>query len=357
MNKMIKVQLLELSQIEHLTQFYEIGSQVRERNNDFELPWTESHNIIDFIETNEVEYKAFVVVEEKRAGRIMAYRFKDSEEKAFLGWFECDPDNEISKALLSSCEDWLKSLNVKEIYGPMQGSSWVNFRFNTASSKPLFPTEPYQPLYYIEQWEKYGFTHDVKYETHLVPKDISRPMRLLKVKAFAALRRVRFNSWPKDLINDEEKLKDMHAFFHECFQDNPLYRPVSFAKYEEITHKLEKIIDFEHSYIMTDRKGKPASVLISYRDVYHQMFENGLLKDEAHNTHTLYMKTIATAKAWRGKHLSRVLVNFGFVEALRNGYNEVVFGTMMTENKSAKYSKSFFQAEPLRTYSFMKKQL
>lgn len=353
---MIEVHEIDISQKDQLDQFYQIGAEVRARNNDFELPWSESKNILNFIEANELDFKLFSVQTENQVGRIMAYRFKDSQEKGFLGWFECDENYEISNALLSASEEWLKTLEVTAIFGPMNGSSWSSFRFNTVASKPLFATEPYQPLYYVQQWEQYGFSHDAKYESHLVPKEISRPMKMLKLKAFALLKGVHFSTWPKGLIKDEQKLKDMHAFFHECFQDNELYRPITFDKYKEITLKLEKIIDFEHSYIMSDKKGKPASVLISYRDVYHEMYKNGQLKDKAHDTHTLYMKTICTAKVWRGKHLSRVLVNFGFVEALRNGYQEVVFGTMMTENKSAQYSKSFFEAEVLRTYSFMKKE-
>ena len=354
---MIKVQEIDITKKDQLDQFYEIGSEVRERNNDFELPWSENRDIQDLIDANQLDFKLFTAKNEDMVGRVMAYRFKDSEEKAFLGWFECDQDDKVSNALLSACENWLKDLNVKSICGPMNGSSWGSFRFNTGASKPLFATEPYQPLYYLQQWEKFGFSQDVKYESHLVPKEISRPMRLFKLKAFALMKGVHFNTWPKNLIKDEQQLKNMHVFFHECFQDNPLYRPITFAKYKEITLKLEKIIDFEHSYILSDKKGKPASVLISYKDVYHQMYKNGLLKDETHKTHTLYMKTICTAKNWRGKHLSRVLVNFGFVEALKNGYQNVVFGTMMTENKSAKYSKSFFEAEALRTYSFMKKEI
>ena len=239
----------------------------------------------------------------------------------------------------------------------MNGSSWGNFRFNTVADKPLFVTEPYQPLYYIDHWQKAGFTEDVVYETHLVPKTISRPMSWWQVKVFAFLRRIRINKWPRNLISSEQKMEDMHAFFHECFGENPLYRPITFKQYKEITEKLEEIIDFENSYLATDRKGKPVSVLISYKDIYHELYKQGKLKDPAHDTFTLYMKTIATAQAWRGKHISRVLVNFGLNQAYKNGYSEVVFGTMMVNNKSAQYSKSFFEAEALRSYIFMQKKL
>ena len=354
---MIKAHEIDISQKDQLDQFYQIGAEVRARNNDFELPWSENKDILDFIESNELDFKLLVARDGSQAGRIMAYRFKDSQEKGLMGWYECDHHDELSCELLSACETWLKGIDVKAIYGPMNGSPWSSFRFNTVASKPLFVTEPYQPLYYVQQWEQFGFSHDTKYESHLVPSEISRPMKIFKVKAFSLIKGVRFSTWPKGLIKDEQKLKDMHAFFHECFQDNELYRPITFDKYKEITLKLEKIIDFENSYIMSDKKGKPVSVLISYRDVYHEMYKNGQLKDKAHHAHTLYMKTICTAKAWRGKHLSPVLVNFGLVEAIRNGYQEVVFGTMMTENKSAKVSKSYFEAETLRSYSFMKKEL
>lgn len=354
---MIMVQESDINQHKHLSQFYQIGLDVRQRNTDFELPWSENQDIEEFINSNEVAFKLFTIENELGKGRVAAFLFADTPDKGYLGWYECDSELNLSKALLSASATWLKKLGAELLQGPMNGSSWSSFRFNTVSSKPLFVTEPYQPLYYIEQWKEFGFIEGIIHETHLVPREISRPMRSLKVKIFSALKGVRFSTYPKNMIQDEDKLHEMHAFFHECFKDNPLYRPVSFSTYKEISAKLEKVIDFKHSYLMTDKKGKPASVLLSYKDVYHQLFLDGVLKDEVHNRKTLYMKTIATAKAWRGKHLSRVLVNFGFVEALRNGYDEVVFGTMMADNKSAQYSKSYFEAAPLRSYVFMQKEL
>tara|TARA_B110000305_G_scaffold242173_1_gene320726 strand:+ start:7616 stop:8674 length:1059 start_codon:yes stop_codon:yes gene_type:complete len=346
-------QIVELN-IDQLDAFYEVGTRVRARNNTFELPWSETKNIDVFFNENAVPYKLFSANNENGEGRIAAYQFEDTPESGYLGWYECDPDDALANELLGKSKEWLISLGVTSISGPMNGSSWGSFRFNTIADKPLFATEPYQPLYYVKHWESAGFKHDVIYETHIIPKEISRPMPYWKVKMLVFFIGARFNKWPKNFIQDEHKLKDMHSFFHECFGDNPLYRPVTFDRYKEITVNLEAILDFDHSYLVTDKKGKPVSVLVSYKDVYHQMYKEGKLKDGAHNTHTLYMKTIATAKAWRGKHISRVLVNFGFVQAYKNGYSEVVFGTMMAENKSAQYSKSFFKAETHRSYSFMK---
>ena len=340
-----------------LIRFYSIGQEIRARNNAFELDWSEEENIQEFISENEVEFKLFISTEGNKAGRLLAYHFADQCEKGYIGWYECDESESLSQKLLEEGQAWLKLKGAKEIGGPMNGSSWGAFRFNTISDKPLFATEPYQPLYYVDQWKRFGFLDEVEYETHLVPKEISRPMKLWQVKLMAFVKGLKFNKWPRGIANDDKKLKEMHAFFHECFGENTLYKPVSFEKYKQITIKLEQILDFDHSYLVTDKKGKPVSVLISYKDVYHEMYKRGELKDKAHNTLTLYMKTIATAKTWRGKHLSRILVNFGFVQALKNGYSEVVFGTMMTQNKTAKFSKSFFEAKPLRAYCFMKKEL
>jgi len=342
---------------EEIEAFYAIAKEIRARNDAFELPWIESPNIVDFLAENEINSQLFLLQGESGSGRVMAFQFADSPEKGYLGWYECDDEDSVSSLLLKKSEEWLKSQGVSTIHGPMNGSSWGSFRFNTDAAAPLFATEPYQPLYYPEQWKKSGFEDDVMYQTNLVPKEISRPMSLLKVKALATLIGAKFNTWPHNLAADEDSLRDMHNFFHTSFKDNPLYRPVSFETYKKISAKLEKIIDFEHSFLVTDKKRKPVSVLISYRDVYNDLYQKGELKNESHNTKTLYMKTICTAPAWRGKHISRVLVNYGFNVAFKNDYKEVVFGTMMVNNNSAKYSRSFFKAKPLRTYSFMTKKI
>jgi GNAT superfamily N-acetyltransferase len=340
-----------------LNRFYEIGKQIRKRNQSFELPWSEPREVEEFIENHHPEYKLIVGSNGSNEGRLIAFRFEDRPDVGYIGWYECDSDNQLATAILQEAIDWIRSVGAEGISGPMNGSSWGAFRFNTVSDKPLFVTEPHQPLYYIDQWKAAGFQEGVKYETHLVPKTISRPMPWWQVKLFALWRRIRVIKWPKNLIEDELRMKELHAFFHECFGENPLYRPVTFEQYKSITIKLEELIDFENSYLAVDPRGKPVSVLVSYKDVYHDLYKKGVLTDPAHDTFTLYMKTIATAKAWRGKHISRVLVNFGLVQAYKNGYDEVVFGTMMVNNKSAQYSKSFFDAQALRTYVFMNKEL
>jgi hypothetical protein len=343
--------------IDQLNTFYEVGTNVRARNNSFELPWSEAKEIALFFEENSAPIKLFTFRNANGEGRIAAYQFEDTPEAGYLGWYECDPDDELADELLNRSKAWLISRGVKTISGPMNGSSWGAFRFNTTAEKPLFVSEPYQPLYYVKHWEKAGFKHEVVYETHIVPEEITQPMPKWKVKLLGFMIGVRLNHWPKNLIQDEGKMKDMHAFFHGCFGDNPLYRPVTFDRYKEITLNLEQVIDFEHSYLVTDRKGKPVSVLVSYRDFYHKMYSEGALKDETHSAPALYIKTIATAKAWRGKHISRVLVNFGVVQALKQGFSKVVFSMMMAENKTTKFSKSKYKTEAHRSYSFMKIQL
>ena len=342
---------------EDIAEFYKIGKTIRDREDQFELPWKDDLSIEEFVTADDVEVKVVICQEGEDLGRVLAFRFGNKPETGYLGWYECDNNDALASQLLTEAEDWLKDIGAKEIFGPMNGSSWGAFRFNMIADKPLFATEPYQPLYYLDQWKNAGFELEVEYETHLVPKDISVPMTLEEVNGLAMMVGVKFSTWPTDLAQNEAKLKDMHEFFHSCFKDNPLYRPISFETYQQVSTKLEEIIDFDHSFLVSDKEGKPVSVLISYRDVYNTLYEEGKLKDEVHNTKTLYMKTICTAPQWRGNHISRVLVNYGFNVAFDNGYKEVVFGTMMKENNSAKYSKSFYTAKPLRTYSFLKKTL
>lgn len=348
---------IQIASLHDLEQFYAVGERVRNRNNSFELPWSETKDIARIASLHKMEFQLLIGKSDDSEGRLAAFRFKDRPEAGYFGWYECDEDNELSAELLKRGKEWLASVGAKRVGGPMNGSSWGTFRFNIVSDRPLFVTEPYQPLYYVDQWKDAGFVDDVVYETHLIPKTISRPMPRWQVKMFAFIRRIHIKEWPQNMAADEDRLRDMHDFFHECFSENPLYRPITFEQYRETTIKLEEIIDFKHSYLATDRKGKPVSVLISYKDIYHQMYKEGKLKDKAHDTYTLYMKTIATTKKWRGKHISRVLVNFGLVQAYKNGYDEVVFGTMMVNNKSAQYSKSFFEAEALRTYVFLTVEL
>ncbi|MBD3638568.1 MAG: hypothetical protein HUJ25_14540 [Crocinitomicaceae bacterium] len=340
---------------EELESFYQIAVEIRQRNCEFELPWKEARNIESFIHAHDLNYTFLIGSSEETACRLGAFYFKDDRETGFIGWYECDNDPEIAKQLLTTAINWFKEQNVKKIYGPVNGTTWDAYRFNLTSPRPLFPGEPYQPQYYPEQWQNLNFKEEIQYETNIIPRDTVKKMRRENFTQILDTLDAKLIPYPYQLPNDE--LRVMYEFYLKCFEKNPHFKHITFEQYKTLTDTVEPITDYNHSFLVTNKAGDPVSVLISFKDIYHDLYSAGKLSSEDNKKRTLYMKTIATIPEWRNKKISQMLVNFGCNVAYESGYEEVVFGTMFVSNLSAVKSKEIYKAQTLRKYALMSLEL
>ncbi len=98
-------------------------------------------------------------------GRIDAHidtKYNDihDENAGFFGFFECINDKEVAHALFDRAIDWLKSEGVETVYGPMNfntNDDECGLLIEGFNSPPVFGM-PYNPPYYIDLIESYGFT-------------------------------------------------------------------------------------------------------------------------------------------------------------------------------------------------------
>ena len=74
-----------------------------------------------------------------------------------LGNYECVNDALISQKILQKAIEEAKTLGAEYIIGPMNGSTWDNYRFSLHHDTPNIFLESYHHLYYNEQFRAVGF--------------------------------------------------------------------------------------------------------------------------------------------------------------------------------------------------------
>lgn len=75
-----------------------------------------------------------------------------------VGQFEAEDDPAASDALLDEACHWLAGRGVRTVWGPMNGSIWLPYRFMTRGFDDLpFHGEPYNKPYYPALFERAGF--------------------------------------------------------------------------------------------------------------------------------------------------------------------------------------------------------
>jgi hypothetical protein len=132
-----------------------------------------------------------------------------------LSHYECENDETTSALLLNSIVDYCKKIDYKYIIGPMNGSTWKNYRFATAPIKDSFFTETFHKEYYIEQFEKFGF--EIAGNYHTQKGKVEHPE---KTPTFSN-KHIKFRKI--DLDNYESELKQIYHFSSEVFKHNFLF--------------------------------------------------------------------------------------------------------------------------------------
>ena len=94
----------------------------------------------------------------------------NDENAASIGSYECINDPEASKIILEFAANLALQKGYKWLIGPMEGSTWNNYRFSEHHNYQNFFMEPYHHLYYNDQFINFGFNPISSYSSKLAIK-------------------------------------------------------------------------------------------------------------------------------------------------------------------------------------------
>lgn len=80
------------------------------------------------------------------------------EQRGFVGFFECVNDQDVANSLFDAASDWLEERGHRTIRGPVNPS--INYEVGLLTDAYDIPPTfllTYNPPYYVELWENYGF--------------------------------------------------------------------------------------------------------------------------------------------------------------------------------------------------------
>lgn len=327
-----------------IEEFIEIGKSIR-LVLDEAIPRQEDLSIHDFVNNPDVESNLIFLKKSNDMCRILAYVKNDV---GYLGWYESTQNHDLHNEMFEQAENWLRDKGCKEIYGPINGSTSGCYRFNMRNEIPLFYGEPCQPLFYVNYWLSSGYELGFKYVSEIPDKGMLKPSSLAAVKALLDPHGIQIHNFP-EVLDKELEMKFYH-FYHECFQNNPLYAQMSEKQYLDITKKMSSLIDTNLSFYLLNKEDDPIAVFIGLKDGYRSVRE-GVLKDET----ILTIKTIATSPRYQNYQIATGIVNLIHNLAYENSYTKVVHALMYQEGLTATVGSNKFNAEVIRNYSILKK--
>lgn len=208
---------------------------------------------------NELTGRIAAFIDRKRA-------FTYDQPTGGIGFFECINDNDSARVLFDTAKEWLAGKGMEAMDGPINfGETDKYWGLLTGGfTHPSFEV-PYNPPYYQELFESYGFRTYYKMEGfHL---DITKPLseRFLKIAKWVAGKpgyEFSHFTWK----GQEKFTKDFAEVFNEAwasFKDN--FEPLQVDYIREVLRKSKPILDEEFIWIAYF-EGKPIAIYLMFPD-------------------------------------------------------------------------------------------
>lgn len=237
-----------------------------------------------------------------------------------IGAYVCSEEEEAVRHLLSWAIELSSELGFKYCIGPMNGSTWYQYRFSIGSSQPKFGMDICNPNFYNQQFVDAGFERISNYFSGIEKigtADIKEDKRL---ETHFRDKGLKTRSLNMEKLEDE--LFKIAEFSNEAFQNNFLFTPIEKSLFVQNYLKMASVMDSEFIQLTEDEKGQMCSLLFAIKDY----------KDKSGDT--LVIKTIAAKRGFRYKGLSTYLVRKMTREAKKEGYKFVIHALMHESNMS-----------------------
>lgn len=261
------------------------------------------------------------------------------ENAGFFGYFECLPQYEIAEALFDAVKSWLKERDISIMRGPMSPSTndECAFLVEGFDSSPYFMM-PYNPLYYLEFTERYGFLKARDLLAYFIDriKDLSGRLKefLEKIdRSNMAIRSINMNNFYSEL----EIVKDI---YNSAWSKNWGFIPMTSEEIDYLAHRLKPLIVPE-LVLICEVNREPAGFLMALPD-YNRILKrlNGklgltgmlkflLLKNKIDS---IRLMTMGVKKKYRKRGLDSLLYLESFNNVIKRGVKQAELSWILEEN-------------------------
>jgi len=164
---------------------------------------------------------------------------------AFFGFFEVEEDYEAAAALLDAVKAWATEKGADVLRGPGEYSNVTHERqacLIDGFDQDVYVEHTYNPPYYAEFIERYGFEKSMDYHAYLL--DVSTPpnARLTRV-AEGVRRRGQLTTRPVRIEDLESEVRLIVDIYNQAWAQNWGFLPIQDWEAEVLVEMLKPIID------------------------------------------------------------------------------------------------------------------
>jgi GNAT superfamily N-acetyltransferase len=183
-------------------------------------------------------------------GRIAAFYNRDDaamedQPTGGVGFFEAVNDQKLADLLFDAAREWLAARGMEAMDGPVNFGSrdaWWGLLVEGFEFQPLY-TNPYNPPYYIELFENYGFKNYFNQYTY------NRPLKrgLFNQSVYERVKRLEESPGYRfahiDLKNLEQVAEDFRMIYNKAWANHSGVKPMTREDSAKMMRTMRPIID------------------------------------------------------------------------------------------------------------------
>jgi len=267
----------------------------------------------------------------KPIGRFAFYENSDlkyhNKTTASIGSYECIADDDASNVLLLYAKNLAKQKKYEFLIGPMEGSTWSNYRFSNSNEYPNFFMEPFHEINYNTHFTNNGFKTIAKYISNIDETLFVETEKLSKFEKYftekgAFFRRI-------NLENLESDLSKIGNLSNQAFSSNFLFTPIAVPnfvnKYKAIAH----LFNPDLTWLVENEVGELQAFIFAIKDYNDTSGE------------TLIIKSMARLQTSNYKGIGSYLAAKVIQIAKEKGYKRMIHAFMIEDNNSVEVSEKY----------------
>lgn len=285
-----------------------------------------------------------------------------NDKVGFFGFFESINDKEVSKKLFDTAYKFLKDNGMDTVRGPVNPSTndECGLLIGAFDTPPVL-LMTYNPKYYIDLIEDYGFAKAKDLLALYIPKEVisndakmaqlERISNMVKKRENITLRRVNL----KDFDNEVQRIREI---YNNAWEDNWGFVPMTEDEFKYIAKAL-KPIAVEEFIIFAEVDGKAIGfslALPDFNQVLKKMngtlFPTGLFKLLYYKSKIDLLRVIIMGvnKEYHKKGIDAIFYQDIIKAGNRNGYKGAEISWVLEDNLAMKQTSEKLGAHVYKTY-------
>lgn len=278
----------------------------------------------------------------KPIGRIAAFIDLDKsnvfeQPTGNMGFFECINDKEAASILFECAKKWLLSQGMEAMDGPANlGENYMNHGLLVKGFEPQGFGMPYNPPYYLELFESYGFK--AYYEQYSYHLDYTKPFpeRFWKIAEWVAKKPLySFKHFAWDNIN--QFIDDFAKVYEGAWRKHEHFKPLDKGELKNFINSSKILLDPEFVWFAY-AENEPVAMFVMLPD-FNQALRH--LKNGKLNPWNIF-KLMRFIK--KGKFTRTRIIIMGVVEKYqKSGVESAIFWQL--ENKVMPHKPQYTELE------------